>query len=227
MSARFLVICFFMCLISLPVAAQNYVQDIERVSELNRISPLQNPKYDKAEDVLSRRILDRKNKVVGHVEDVIIGENGALRFLNADLDSLRLGSISFNYGQMGIKSVSNAYALSIDEEQVENLFPTLLAEMETAAGSEDDVFSVRKIMGASVKAKDGRSIGKVSEVLFGGDATRVEALNINVRSGALRDENVAVPFGRAMEIKDVARTKVIIVSNSMADAVLAYAKENK
>lgn len=53
-----------------------YNPKTQQITSLNRIDPLQNPQYESASDILKRRMLDRKNKVVGSIRDIVINENG-------------------------------------------------------------------------------------------------------------------------------------------------------
>lgn len=227
MNIRVVLTCFLMCAFSMPVLAQEYNSDFETLLEINRIQPLQYNEYEKASEMLERNLQDRKKKIIGEVEDIIIGKDGNIQFLNVALTRLRLGSLSLNYEQMKISAASDAYALQIDSDQIKNLYPSLLANVETASGGEDEIFSIRKIMGAPVKRLDGRTIGRVEEVLFDYEAKNVEALYIVINSGTLRGEHIAIPFGQSMSLKDGGAHKVIVVENTMADAMMYYVKDNK
>ena len=224
---QLLFVCFLMCLFTTHVMAESEVQNVERISEINHSNPLQNPSYDRSGKVLSRRVLDRKNKVVGHIEDVIIKSNGHIQFLNVELDRLKLGSVYLNYKQMVIKSTSNAYSLAIKDREIKNLYPSLLAEMETAAGNRNELISVKNIIGASIRTENGRMIGVVNEILFSEKASRVKALYVTLKTGVLRGKHIAIPFGSSFSFNNTGQRKNIIIDNDMAKSVLQYAKENK
>lgn len=54
------------------------------------------------------------------------------------IDRMKLGRPVFvNYGSFNVKTVANGYAMAFDAKEIENLYPSMLAEIETAAGEED------------------------------------------------------------------------------------------
>ena len=215
------------CMAGIPAAfAQDYSRYLEAVTQLNRINPLQNPEYESADKILKRRILDRKNKVIGQVKDVIINDNGSLASLEVDFDRLRLeGEVFVNYRDMGVRPATNSYMISFADEQIEDMYPTLLAEMETASGEDEDAFSLRRLLGASVKAYDGRKLGVVEDVLFSANGGRAEALYISLKGYNLRGETLAIPLSMA-EIEDRGFGKGIVLGDEQADAIIDYAEEN-
>ena len=222
----------FMCLaalsaLSFEVRAQggDYNRFLETLSDLNRIKPLQNHKYDPAADILERRILDRKHKVIGEVHDVILTRDGSIASLRVEFDRLHLGGEVFlNYPAMRLKPVSNGYALGFDGDQIENMYPELLANVETASGAGDENFSVQALSGAPVLSRDGRRLGKVETVLFGSRGQRAEALYIAVERGVPRTFSVAVPFRAVTYMFEGHRMKVML-DDVQAAALLGFVKE--
>ena len=226
MNIRLALVYFLLCVAAMPVSAQSYSQTVESIARLNDYKPLQNPALERGSELLGHKVIDGKNRVIGEVRDIIVQPNGGIQFLNVEFNRLQLGTLSLNYRQMGIKPASNGFAMALDDSQVESLYPTLLAEMETAAG-EEDLQSVKNMIGAKVKAENGRMIGTVDDVLFNSGATRVEAVYVGLKSGLLRGEHVAIPFGRSMVFKGREGFETIVVNNDVADAALEYAKENR
>ena len=205
------------------VHAEDYGRSFELISELNRVNPEQNPRYEDSEDVLGRRVIDRKRKVIGDVKDIILNENGTIEQLNVQFNRLRLNtSIFLSYQSMGIEPSTNGYAMNFDSGQIEQLYPTLLAGTETAAG-DDEIFSVRSVIGGAVKSQKGKVIGRVEDVLFGAEGARAEALLVKLTQGTLRGEKVAVPFTNP-RFEQVGAKKNVILSNDMAQAVVDFAK---
>src|SRR5688572_2534806 len=117
---------FVMMILTLPataLAAEGYNRKTQRVSELNRISPLQNPKYDRSADVLGRRVLDRKSKVVGSLQDIILNKNGNIAFLDVKFDRIQLPRAVFvNYSGFDMEPVSNGYAMKFDASEIETVY---------------------------------------------------------------------------------------------------------
>jgi len=215
-------------LISLCTAHQASAQTnraLEQLSELNRINPLQNPEFDRSDKILKRKIIDRKNKVVGRVDDIIVNQNGTIASLKTDFDRLRLGSdINLNYRNLRIKTASNAYTLGMDSDEIVELFPQLLANIETASGSNDNAYSVEKLVGSSLRAKDGRRIGKVDSILFGANGGIVRAIYAELTYGTLRGETIAIPF-RSANFKMERGRLIGTLDNQFADAVIEVADD--
>lgn len=192
---------------------------------LNRQKPLQNPRFQRASKVLDNRILDRRNRVVGEINDILLSDNGDISTLNVELDRLRIrGDVFLGYSDMRIGAVSNAYTLNISDDQLEELVPTLLNNIETASGSSSDIISLQSLSGARLVAKDGRRLGKVSDVLFSNNGARAQALYVALNYKSVRGDKLAIPFSAA-EFEPSGRSVNVVLENAQADAILEYARE--
>lgn len=210
-------------ILSFPAYAQGVGANIQTLNDYNKLQPLQNPQYERAQKILDRRILDSKNHVVGEVNDVIVGPNGSIQSLNVEFDRMRLPApVYLNYRDMDIRPAGKSYILKFDEEQIVRLYPEILAQVETAAGGEGDL-SVSKLKGAGILAHDGRKIGQVSDILFSADGDRVEAVYVGLSAGVLGGKSVAIPLRAAQFGTDNLQKISGIVSNEMADAMIEYA----
>lgn len=205
-------------------AAESRYVRTELVTEMNRLKPLQNPKYVKAEEVLERRMLDRKNKVVGSVRDVILNDNGNISFLDVEFGKIQLSRPVFvNYGTMDIKPVSNGYVIGYDAKEIEDFYPTLLANIETAAGEEDS-YALSKMKGMEIWTASGRRIGKVDDVLFTANGQRAEALYVGMTLPTMGGKAVAIPFGEA-DYSQASSARRIVVADTMGDAIISTAQD--
>lgn len=201
----------------------SYSPHAEALAELNRIKPLQNPRYDTSKEILNRRILDRKNKVVGEVRDVILNDNGSISFLNIDFDRLNLAqSVPVNYGALKMEPVTDGYGMTFDSKEITDIYPTFLANIESAAG-EEDVFALSKMNGMEVWNESGRRIGRVSDVLFAGNGARAEALYVAMDGGSFSGRAIAIPFS-APDFTQAATQRRLIVADEMADAMTTVAQ---
>lgn len=220
---RFLALVLF-CLSLLPLAAlaQNYAPFVQSLAEINKIQPMQNPGYKHADDMVNWRVLDNKNKVVGSVNDMIVTKNGSVTSLAVEFDRLKLpGEVFIDYRELNTRPASSGYILGLADNQLENLYPNLLANIETAAGEAGEAFSARSLMGALVRSTDGRTFGKVQNILFGGGGQRAEALFIALDGGTLRGKTLAVPFGQVALQDNAGRTEVML-TKEQADAMLEF-----
>lgn len=195
----------------------------EIIMDMNRIAAAQNPKFEKTEKILGRRILDRKNKVVGIVNDVVLNENGNISFLDVEFDRMQLSrSVLINYGTLNIEPVTNGYAMTFDSKEIEKLYPSLLADIETAAG-DDEAYSLKKLAGMEVWTTGGRRIGKIDDVLFGSNGQRAEALYVGLSINTMHNKAVAMPFGDA-DFSKAIKLRRVVIPDDMADAMIAFAQ---
>lgn len=125
---------------------------------------------------------------------------------------------------MQIEPAGNGYKMGFSREQIKELFPILLANINTAAGTEGDIVSMKTLQGASVKSEDGRSLGKVKDVLFSSLGGKAEFLHLNIRHRNIRDEAISIPFDAARYIER-GNTVQVIVNDDVADAIIAYIKD--
>jgi sporulation protein YlmC with PRC-barrel domain len=218
-----LLVCF--AATSAHAAAAVYNPKTQQITTLNRIDPLQNPQYESASDILKRRMLDRKNRVVGSIRDIVINENGNIAYIDVDFDRMKLGRPVFvNYGSFNVKAVANGYSMAFDAKEIENLYPSMLAEIETAAG-EEDTYALSKMKGLELWTASGRRIGTVSDVLFGSEGRRAELLYVSLTTGNLRGAGVAIPFGQA-DYSGLSTKRRVTLPDDTAEAVLLFAEEN-
>ena len=173
-----------------------YNQHYRSLEELNKSNILFNTQYESLTDIFKGNIIDNKNRVIGVIRDVYINPYGAITSVGAEFDRLRLRqSVPLPYQQMGIRPTNSGYALGFDAKEIEDMYPSLLANVEPAAGSGREVFSVRALKNSRVKTPDGRVVGRVSDVLFAALGGRAEALYITLETGMQRGKSAAVPFG--------------------------------
>lgn len=225
--ARLFIVTLLVCFAatSAHAAAAVYNPKTQQITTLNRIDPLQNPQYESASDILKRRMLDRKNRVVGSIRDIVINENGNIAYIDVDFDRMKLGRPVFvNYGSFNVKAVANGYSMAFDAKEIENLYPSMLAEIETAAG-EEDTYALSKMKGLELWTASGRRIGTVSDVLFGSEGRRAELLYVSLTTGNLRGAGVAIPFGQA-DYSELSTKRRVTLPDDTAEAVLLFAEEN-
>lgn len=206
-----------------PAKAQDFGRTLEQFSQMNRTNPLQNRDFSRSDDVLNRKILDRKNKVVGTVKDISIRSNGTINTITVDFNRLRLSNeVALNYRELRIDSRSNTYALNLDSDEIQEFYPQLLANIETAAGDDAEITSVRQIQGATLQAEDGIRLGKIRHVLFGGNGSRVDALFAELSIGTMRGNTAAIPF-RNTNLKRKNGRVIVALPNDLVEALFEVA----
>lgn len=207
--------------------AQEFVM-IDELAELNRMTPLQNPDFNTATQVLDRTVLDRKNRTIGDVKDALLNQNGTVTTLIVNFNRLRLPSDAYiNYSELVNRPTTDGYILSVDDDTIEEHYPEMLANIATAAGEDaEEMTSTANLIGAPVKTESGRTIGVVEEVLFDKDGDLAKALYLNMKVGMIRGDHVAVPFSM-FDLKDnpMQNKKTAFLSDEEADAVIRVTEE--
>ena len=206
-----------------PTFAQSasYMRAFEHLEKINSYRPEQSGRHERSRDVLSKRLLDDTNRVVGEIDDVILHRSGAINMLNIDFDRLRLdtGNLFIDYNDLGIRPATNGYKMEYTDDQIKELVPELLANMETASGASENNYSTKKLIGRQIYAKDGRKIGKIEDVLFDANGSHADMLFIAMTQRPVRGEKMAIPFSNASY-----KGKKITVKNDFADAMIGYAR---
>lgn len=224
---RFLLIISIICAVSGSAFAQSYTEMYEQISTINRVQPLSNPSYARTYEVLTRKVQDRKNRVVGEVKDVLISKYGPVEALNVNLDRLNLGTIIVDMQDTGIKSLRDSYAFAnYDEEGIQDLYPTLLANIQTAAGEDQNVVSLQNLTGASVKTTSGDMVGKVEDVLFSKTGNVAEALYVQMKYKTMSKDHIAIPFGVA-DYSKLDSHKEVILFDDQAKAMSDFVSRSK
>jgi sporulation protein YlmC with PRC-barrel domain len=216
-----------LCVLAVPSLAQGYSASLQTISEMNRIQAPQNPNYERAEKILTRRILDRKSQVVGQVQDIIFRKNGGLKSIKVDFDRLYLSQpVYLNYHEFDVRTAGRAYQLSLEDKEIASVYPQMLADIETAAGPGSEDYSVQRTLNAPVTTPDGVGVGKISDILFSADGDRVEAIYIRMVQGSRNGEQVAIPVD-SITLSDNGSTMTGVVSKDIAKAMSDYVLKNK
>lgn len=199
----------------------------ENLLQINRVKPLQNPQYTSANDILKRRIMDYQNKVVGEVVDTIIDKNGYVASLLVDFDRMHLRqNVFIDYQKTGVEGTADGYVLALREDEISQRYPELLADIQTAAGEEGDVISVKKLRGEALRNERGRKIGTVKDILFAPNGRRVEALYVSVDYDTVRDIGIAVPYN-AVKFEGKMDKPNPVLAKADAETLIDFAKSQR
>jgi uncharacterized protein YrrD len=206
------------------VYAQTYGQMFEDLNDLNVGKPLQDPRFDRIDEIIERKVQDKKNKVVGNVTDVLLTARGNIDSLTLEFNRLgKRNDITMSYQDGGFKGVSDAYIMTLySDDQIENLYPSLLANIPTAAG-DDGILSTKNVIGARVKTNNGEVVGIVDDVLFDNSGDRARGIYVNMKKGNFRGLAIAMPFA-SLEYDFTDRYRDIILNKEQTRALFDYAE---
>lgn len=200
MTGKFLIAAALFLLSVLPAGSfaaeeSTYSQMFQKISDINKIQPMQNPGFERGSKILRWNILDSRSRVVGEIKDIALSDAGNVETLQVAFNRMQKETpINLSYREQGIRPASRGYIANFAADELETLYPTFLAGIDTAAGDTSDQVNLSRMIGTKVSAEDGRTIGVVEEVLFSGKGERAEALLIDIKTGTLRGDKVAVPF---------------------------------
>ena len=194
----------------------------DTLAQYNSIAPKQNPQWEGADSTLKSKIQDNKNKVIGDLNNIIVNENGSIQSLEVNLNRIQLGAANLNYRELQIQSSARSYALNMDDARIKEVFPEILASIDTAAGDSSSSISVENLIGANIRADDGRRIGKVSDVMFSDRGDGVTALVVDVTYKTIRGETIALPFS-SVEYLPKGNGFEVLLADQQADTLLEFA----
>jgi len=203
------------------------VQLQKEMNDENRIDPMQNPRYVSSAKIMKRHILDNASGVVGEVEDIIIDENGYVASLYVDFDRLRLSEPTYMaFKDLDAESVTSGYRLGMNKKEIEELYPSLLSSIETAAGGDEGKkYSVKELIGSNVVTDEGDSIGNLEDMLFDQEGSYVRGVYLNINYKTVRNKAIAVPLSVVNFEQDNGKMRVMI-EKKFADLIVKYAKDS-
>ncbi len=214
---------------TMPVSAQGlgYIGHMEKLGRVNASKPEENARYLRGRILLTQHISDKRSTVIGKVNDVILDKNGRSSVLDIEMSSpvMGLDHLLVGEGDMVIKPTGNGYTLGLGKERIMEMLPILIANMDTAAGTQNIAPSVKSLQGAVVKNIDGWKIGVVKDVIFDALGGQAEYLLVEAKTGLLwgYGKGVSIPFSAASYQLEGKNLEVVI-DNDLGRAMVDYSK---
>jgi sporulation protein YlmC with PRC-barrel domain len=204
-----------------------YMEYVEQLNRINHSRPEKNSRHERGSEILTDRLLDRKNQVIGEVRDVILGADGTIEMIDVEFNRLKIGTdrLAIGYDAMQLKPTSNGYKSGFEKDQFIDMFPSMLANITTAAGTESGAVGIKNLQGATVRNADGRRMGYVNDVIFDTLGSKALYLYVDVKTGALggKGKSVSIPFDAATYTLKGKATNVVL-GNDLAKAMVEYSK---
>lgn len=200
------------------------------MEDYNNLKPLQNPRYERSSKILKRRIIDRKNKAVGNVEDIIFDKrNGRVKTLYVDFDRLNLKqSVYLNYDRLDVESVSTGYRVNFEKDEIKTLYPALLSDIETASPgdiNDSPVISLEKVLGSDLVSSDGKILGNVEDVLFNDKGKYVRSIYLNIDYKTIHNKGIAIPLSVLSFEEEFGKIRAVI-DEIYVETILDMAKRS-
>lgn len=191
----------------------------EELDEIDAARPLRSAKYKDAKAMLSARILDKTNHVIGEVDDIVLDRNGAIAQITVDFDRLRLGigPLNINYNDMRTRKATNGFKLGYSDDEIRARVPQILAGIETASGEDQGTYSLKKLIGQPIYDAQGAKLGEIEDILFDQISGRAKFMALKFSEKSVRGKTAIIPF-REARYQDAKLT----ISNNFSDILLAY-----
>ncbi|MCD8496634.1 MAG: PRC-barrel domain-containing protein [Alphaproteobacteria bacterium] len=211
--------------VNVATAAETDPEFAFKLGEYNRVNPKQSELFTRASRVMSGDLYDANNKAVGDIDDVLIAREGNIYGVQTSLDRIIPGgpSLTLSFSVMDMNAVTGGYRMNQTAKDLEAAYPNLFASIETASGPDSGVLSVRSLINADVKAENGVKIGKVEDVIFESDSSRVHSLMVRVNYKTIRGKSVAVPIDAPKYTEGSYGRPDVILTNVEADTLLEFA----
>jgi sporulation protein YlmC with PRC-barrel domain len=196
-----------------PAGAGQGAQWLEHIRALNAQSSKRVVGVPVAGDIIGRRVVDNTNRVIGEVDDILIGTNGNFENFIIDLDGF--GTIPLPARRLQRQSKSS-FAVSVHRDDIGRL----AADIETASGSGLAApMRVSRLAGATVRGVSGQRYGTVSALVLGG-RSRIQA--IHVKSARGKVGIVALPVNAGMRLEP---SGVLRLNSAYESALGRYLRE--
>ncbi len=196
----------------------------QKLEELNKGNPMNNPAFEASRKLLKRRIADSEGITVGEVRDVLIAQGGEVEMVIALFNRLHLSQEALlNVQDMQIKTLENRYQLGFNSKDIKIIFPEVPKELSDSDKSK--FITVKDIKRKRLETTRGDKIGKIEDILFSEDGMQVKAAIVKVNYGPVRNKYVAVPFENIIFGKKRGHFKFYISSENALDIVKLASSE--
>lgn len=210
----------------LNALAADSASAFQDIVKLNRIAPMQNPQYTLAEDVISRNIISRKNRVIGETQDLIMAKDGQVMALYVDLKNRNhtKQAAYLNIEALEVQFLNDAYRVNFDRNQIADILPQILASTATASGEGAEEVALSNIIGQPIRDSKGRSLGRAQTVLFKHNGKTADAIAVAISKHTI----MALPFG-AITITPPANSRSsakLTIADEYVTAARSFIKDN-
>lgn len=165
--------------------------------ELNRIRPDQNPNITLGKNQLNARILDKNQRTLGKVIDIVVAADGKFETIltKVDISGFR-EDVAFDVASYVIDPTPDTFTISLDKSQLKDNIAQLMAATSTASG-ETGPFTVKALQNGDIYKADGSQIAKVKDVLIDNRNLKIISMLVTISSGTKRGSTVAIPYEAA------------------------------
>ena len=190
--------------------------------ELNRIRPDQNPGLKSGAAQLEARLLDKNQRTLGRVEDIIVTPEGKFKDIITRIDTAGFREkVAFDVESYVTTPTPDTFTVSLDKTQIKQNIAKLRAAARIEL-TENGPFSVVSLRNGLIYKVDGSQIAKVKDVLIDGKKLKIVSLLLTITFGDKRDATIAVPYEAAMARLQGSRA-ILTVTDAQAEVISSMA----
>lgn len=196
-------------------------QDYTKVLlDLNRIRAGQNPALSLGHNQLNARILDKNQRTIGKVEDIIVAPDGSFQTLTTNIETSGFREeVAFDVKSYVVTPTPDTFTVSLDKAQLKQNAAKLIA----AAGLHDDaLFSIRSLQGAEIHKTDGVLVARVKDVLIDNRKLQIVSLLVVTMTGDNRGAALAIPYEAEQAVHNGAHA-ALTVTDAQAAIIVSMA----
>lgn len=209
---------------TLPVRAEGMADQTYTASllELNRIKPGQNPELILGKIQLNARIVDKNQRTIGKVADIIVAPDGKFQTIltRIDVSGFR-EEVAFDVASYVTEPTPDTFTVSLDKDQLKQNMTKLMAATASAAGSSGPL-TVGTLQNGTIYKNDGSVIANVKDVLIDNRNMRIASLLVTLTSGNNRGAEIAIPY-EAAAAKLNGNKVDLTVTDAQADVIASMA----
>ena len=178
--------------------------------ELNRNPVTQNPDYSLGRQVVKRRLLDKNNRAIGKINDIILMPNGKFKSIEANITTAGFREdVGFNVESYVTDPTDSSFTIAMDKTQINQNMAQLMADIETSSGP-DAPLTLNSLRGANIVDPKGMAIAKIEDAVVIDKQGLVQALLVRMSAGKNRGSVMAIPYEAAEVRRSGARTDFVL-----------------
>ncbi|PZP54720.1 MAG: hypothetical protein DI586_09040 [Micavibrio aeruginosavorus] len=222
---RIAILGFLMLLFVSPLRAEGMADQAYTATllELNRVKPGQNPDLILGKNQLNGRILDKNQRTIGKVRDILVAPNGKFETVLTKIDvSGFREEVAFDVASYVTEPTPDTFTVALDKDQLKQNMPKLMAATNTAAGSSSSL-TISSLQNGTIYKPDGTVIAKVKDVLIDTRNMQISSLVVKLSSGNNRGAEIAIPY-EAAAAKLNGNKVDLTVTDAQAEVIASMAK---
>ena len=192
------------------------------ILDLNRVKPKQNPLFTPGSQILSARILDKNQRTIGKVENIILTPEGNFQTLLTTIDATGFRQqAAFDVGAYVTEPTPDSFTVAMDKTQIKQNAQEFISALPPAAG-ENGPFTLKSLQNGTIEKADGAVIARVTNALVSVKSSQVAALLVTISTGDHRGSELAIPY-EAVSAKLIGSKAVLRVTDEQADIIQTMA----